>query len=207
MRREMPGLPGRVTTAEAANRHLPGAAAADPSHRLDRTDRPSSRQASARFPLAREGYDRAIVDQRFAELEQEVVELDRELADLRGPAPLKGEVAAEIDRIGKQVSAILIAAHESANETRRRAEAEAEDLIAYAERRVRTITEDANRELRRLQDEIASVRSERERLLDDTRKIADGLRALADKSLEDSSSGGVERCPDAAEGKPATAET
>ena len=103
--------------------------------------------------------------------------------------PLKAEVAAEIDRIGEQVSAILIAAHESANETRRRAEAEAEDLIAYAQSRVRTVTDEANRELQYHQDEIESLRSDRERLLGDIRSIADGLRALADKSREDASSG------------------
>ena len=103
--------------------------------------------------------------------------------------PLRAEVAAEIDRIGEQVSAILIAAHESANETRRRAEAEAEDLIAYAQSRVRTVTDGANRELQCLQDEIESLRSDRERLLGDIRSIADGLRALADKSREDASSG------------------
>lgn len=189
MRRDIPGLSGRHTTADTAKRRLPGAAAPDPSHGLDGADRPSSGQAATRFPLAREGYDRATVDQRFAELEQEVVELDRELADLHASTPLRGEVAGELDRIGKQVSAILIAAHESANETRRRADAEAEDLIAYAESRVRSITEDTNREMRRLQDEIASLRGEREHLLDETRSIADGLRALADKSLEDSASG------------------
>lgn len=184
-RRDIPGLSGRGTTGHGAKRHLPGAAASDPGHRLDGVDRPSSGQAPARFPLAREGYDRAIVDQRFAELEQEVMELDRELADVQASTPPRGDVAAEIDRIGEQVAAILIAAHETANETRRRAEAEAADVVADAENRVRTITDDASRELSRLQGEIASLRSERDRVLDDIRGIADGLRALAAKSRED----------------------
>jgi chromosome segregation ATPase len=131
-----------------------------------------------RFPLTRHGYDRASVDQRFAELEHEVIELDRELASLQASSPLGRESTTEIDRVGEQVSAILLAAHESANEITRHADAEAEQRISDAETRVRGITDDANRELTRLQAELASLRSERAQLLADFRRIAEGLRAL-----------------------------
>lgn len=185
MRRDMPGSGRRVRITEPTKRHSPGPAIAKGRHRHDGADRPDSGALPPRFPIARQGYDRAIVDQRFAELEQEVIELDRELANLQALTPLRSEAVADTDRIGKEVSAILLAAHESAGETRRLAEAEADRRIADAESRARAITGDANHELRRLQDEMASLQRERNQLLDDIRRIADGLRALADKPSED----------------------
>lgn len=44
---------------------------------------------------------------------------------------------------------------------------------------MRSITEDTNRELRRLREEMASLERERDRLLEDIRSIADRLAALA----------------------------
>jgi vacuolar-type H+-ATPase subunit H len=185
MRRDMPGSGRRVRINDPAKRRPPGSVIATGGHRFDGADRPSRGQPSPRFPLAKHGYDRAIVDQQFAELEQEVVELDRELANLQASTPLRTEAGAENNQIGKQVSAILIAAHESAGETRRFAESEAEHRIAEAERRARSITEDAHHELRLLQAEMTSLQRERNELLDDIRRIADGLRALADKPSEE----------------------
>jgi cell division septum initiation protein DivIVA len=148
-------------------------------------DRPQSGQAPPRFPIASQGYDRAIVDQRFAELEQELSELDRELAQLEASTPPRTEAGVKSDRIGEQISSILIAAHESAEETKRLADGEAERRIADAERRARALTEDANQELGRLQNEIGSLLHERDRLIYDIRTLADGLRALADNPSED----------------------
>jgi cell division septum initiation protein DivIVA len=144
-----------------------------------------SGESPPRFPITRHGYDRAIVDQRFAELEQEIIELDRELADLQGSTPRTSEATGEIDRLGEQISAILIAAHESAAETTRLAEAEADRCIADAESRARGLSEAANRELEGLQGELTSLRQERDRLLDEIRSIADRFRALADNPAQD----------------------
>lgn len=152
---------------------------------MDEADRPGSRVLPPRFPITRQGYDRAIVDQRFAELEQEVVELDRELANLQASTQPRTEATAEIDRSGQQVSAILIAAHESAGQTMRLVEAEADRRVADAESMARSITENANRELTRLQDQMASLQRERNQLLDDIRRIADRLHALAANPTED----------------------
>ena len=104
---------------------------------------------------------------------------------MHASTPANNDAAAETARIGKQVSAILIAAHQSAEETRRLAEAEADRRIANAESRARSITDAPHRELMRLHDEVASLTRERERLLDDIGGIADRLRALADKPFED----------------------
>lgn len=175
----MPG-PARRTINEPANRRSSSAVTANSRHLFDGGDRLRAGESRPRFPIARQGYDRAIVDERFAELEQELVELDGELANLQASTPPRNEAAGEIDRIGKQVSAILIAAHESADETRRLADAEAGHCLADAEARARSITEDANHELSALHDEIASLRRERDQLLADIRSIAERLRAVAE---------------------------
>jgi cell division septum initiation protein DivIVA len=181
----MPGSARRVTTDGAARHRSQSPTIANGRDRFGGADRARSGELPPRFPITRQGYDRAVVDERFAELEQEVIELDRELANMQASPPAESDAAAEISRLGAQVSAILIAAHDSAEETRRLAEAEAERRIAGAESRARSLTEDANRGLRRLQDETASLERERDRLLDDIRSIADRLRALADKPAED----------------------
>ena len=178
-----PGRRARINQPD--KRRGAGPVSANGRDRFAGADRPGSGVLPPRFPITREGYDRATVDQRFAELEQEVIELDRELANLQASTAPRTEAAAESDRVGKEVSAILIAAHESAGETRRLAEAEADRRIADAESTARSITEDANRELRHLQDEMASLQRERGRLLDDIRRIVDGLRALVDKPSGD----------------------
>jgi cell division septum initiation protein DivIVA len=184
MRRDMAGLGRRVGMNEPAKRRSRGPVIADEGHRFDGADRPGSATPPPRFPITRQGYDRAVVDQRFAELEQEVLELDRELAKVHASTALRSEADTEPERIGKQVSAVLIAAHESASEIRRVAEAEAQRRIADAESQARSITGDANRELRRLQDEMASLQRKHNQLFDDICRIADRLRALADKSSE-----------------------
>ena len=194
----MPG-PARRTINEPANRRSPSAVIANSRHRFDSGDRLRAGESPPRFPIAKQGYDRAIVDERFAELEQELIELDRELANLQASTPPRNEAAGEIDRIGKQVSAILIAAHESADETRRLADAEAGHCIADAESRARSITEDANRELSALHDEIASLRRERDRLLDDIRGIAERLRAVAENPSSGLPAEPVDQSPPTAE--------
>lgn len=194
----MGGLGRRSPADDAARRRAPGALIGESSRHANAGDRPRGQEAAPRFPITRQGYDRAIVDQRFSELEQEVIELDDELAKLQGSTP-RSEAAAEIDRIGTEVSAILIAAHESADTTKRHALDEAERRIADAESHVRSVTEAASGELKRLQDQIASLRRERERLLDEIRGIADGLRALADRAREDSPGALVDEQPGSAE--------
>ncbi len=182
----------RIRINEPAKRRSPSPVISTGRHRLGGANPARSAELPPRFPITRQGYDRAIVDERFAELEQEVseleqelIELDRELVNVQASTPPKGDAAAEIARTGEQVSAVLIAAHESADETRRLAGAEADRHVADAETRVRSITEDANRELRRLREEMASLERERDRLLEAIRSIADRLAALAAKPSED----------------------
>lgn len=137
-----------------------------------------------RFPIIREGYDPGAVDEHIAELEEELVELDRELAELRARPQASSDVAAEIERIGEQTSAILIAAHEQAKETTHTAQAQADRCIADAASNAIATTAEANRKLRELEGEKASLGRGRAALLEDIRGIADALSQLADDAVE-----------------------
>ncbi|MBV9050309.1 MAG: DivIVA domain-containing protein, partial [Solirubrobacterales bacterium] len=128
----------------------------------------------------RQGYDCEAVDEYVSDLEQELIELDRELAELRTRTSSSGEVQAEIERIGEQTSKILLAAHDQAQETTRRAQAEADRCISDAASNAVAITEDANRQLRQLEADKRSIRGERTRLLEDIRNLATALSSLAE---------------------------
>ncbi len=150
-----------------------------------------------RFAVVRHGYHCAAVDQYVAELEQELGELDREVAQLRTqqPQPLQqsapatpgnatDEVAAEIKRVGEQTSAVLIAAHEQAQERIREADEQAERRLADAKAEASGIITRANQRLHELEMEMEAVQSDRERLLGDVRSAATALTELVDVSLK-----------------------
>ncbi len=141
-------------------------------------------EARPRFPMARQGYDCTAVDEHVAGLERELAELDRELGELRRRVPSRGEVAAEIERIGEQTSAILIAAHDQARETTRVAEAQADRCMEDAAAQAVAVTSEANLHLRELESETVAVLRERERLLEDIRGVATALGSLADGAAQ-----------------------
>lgn len=145
---------------------------------------PPEKVTAPRFPIVRQGYDCEAVDEYVSDLEQELIELDRELADLRSRASAGGEVTAEIERIGEQTSKILLAAHDQAHETTRRAQAEADRCISDAATNAVAITEDANRQLRQLEADKRSIRGERARLLEDMSGLATALSSLADDAAD-----------------------
>jgi len=146
-------------------------------------DRPGPWDESPpRFPIARQGYECAAVDEHVAELEEELAALDRELAQLHAQAPAPAEVATEIQRVGEQTSAILIAAHEQAQQTTRLAQEEADRCIAAAAANAVAVTSEAKEELRGLEREKGSLGEERARLLEDIRSISAALSALAEEA-------------------------
>jgi hypothetical protein len=152
--------------------------------KLDSPQPPAWGEPMPRFPITRQGYDCAAVDEHVAELEQELIDLDRELAELRARAASKNDVATEMERIGEQTSAILIAAHEQAKETTRRAKEEADRCIADAASNAVATTADAQRQLRELENQKLSLGRERERLMEDIRSIAASLTSPADDAAE-----------------------
>ena len=153
----------------------------DSRYRAEPEPPPAWDGVDPRFPISRQGYDCAIVDEHVAELEREITELDQELADLRRRTPSDNDVAVEIQRIGEQTSSILLAAHDKAQETTRRAQEEADRCVSDAAANALAITEEAHQKSRQLEAETASLRRERAQLLDDVRRLGTTLCSLADE--------------------------
>jgi cell division septum initiation protein DivIVA len=137
-----------------------------------------------RFAMVRHGYHCAAVDQYVSELEQELAQLDQEVAQLRAVRLPSADVSEEIKRVGEQTSAVLIAAHEQAQETAREAEAEAERRLTNARTEATAIVGRANQRLHEAEVETQAVHTERERLLGDVRSAASALTELVDVSFE-----------------------
>jgi len=131
----------------------------------------------ARFPVGAFGYNRAAVEDYIVELEREISELRREL-------PSGMSIGEEIERLGEQTASILVVAHDRAHDTTRRAQEQADRCIANAASNAVAITEQAKRDLRELDTETDSVWQERSRLLDDARTTGAALIALADEAAE-----------------------
>jgi hypothetical protein len=129
-----------------------------------------------RFPSARHGYDRAAVDEHVAELERELAELRRHSS--------ASAVAAEIERIGTQTAAILHTAHEQAQETTRRGQAQADRCLAAAASNAVAITEEATQQLQQLDSDTDAVWRERARLIEDVRIVATSLFSLAEEAAD-----------------------
>jgi cell division septum initiation protein DivIVA len=145
---------------------------------------PDEHAVFPRFPMARQGYDRSVVDEHVADLERELIELDRELVELRARATSNRRIEAEIQRIGEQTSSILLEAHDKAQETTRIAQEEADRCVADAAANAVAITEDANRQLRQLEGELTALTVKRQRLLEDVRGIAGSLSSIAEDAGE-----------------------
>jgi hypothetical protein len=131
----------------------------------------------ADFPIAFRGYDRIVVDEHLAALEEEVLELHAS----RSP---QAAVRRELERVGAETAAILQRAHEAADEVARRSRARADQRIAEAEREAERIRGEAEAHVRRLDRDTDEVWTERRRLLEDARKIAEALLRLADDAIE-----------------------
>jgi hypothetical protein len=143
------------------------------------------------LPLTRSGgYEREAVDRRLAALE-------RELAAARAAAAAAAPrgVEAEIRYLGEETSEILRLAHDKAEKLVARATAEAADLRAAARADADATTQAAERRLRELDGETELIWAERARLTDDTMRLAEALRGIAESA--------VGRFPPAAEEEPA----
>ncbi|HTX30777.1 MAG TPA: DivIVA domain-containing protein [Solirubrobacteraceae bacterium] len=137
-----------------------------------------------RFPIVRQGYDCPAVDEYITELERELAEADRELAEVRIYRRPADEVNQELKRIGEQTSAVLIAAHEQRDEILRTAREEANRSVSEAAAHATTLVSDAQTQVRRLETQSQATRLERDRLLADVRRVSAALAALADPPQE-----------------------
>ena len=145
-----------------------------------------------RFPVTRQGYDCDAVDAHIAELEDELNDLERQLDEARAQVPSRDVVATEIERVGAQTSAILVAAHDEAQETIRLARTHADTVIADATSYAAALTEEATRTVQVLEGRAASLSNEHGRLLGEIRSTAGALHALADDAAQRYSPGSTE---------------
>ncbi len=137
-----------------------------------------------RFPVRRQGYDCDAVDVHIAELEDELCELERQLDEARAQVPSRDAVATQIERVGAQTSAILVAAHDEAQETVRLARTHADTVIADAASYAAALTEEATRTVQGLEERAALLSNEHGRRLGEIRSTAGALHALADDASQ-----------------------
>jgi hypothetical protein len=167
-----------------AVRATPVGAAVDDEEYAFEDERTEWFQEPPRFAIVRSGYECAAVDEHIEMLERELSELDHELAELRARPAAQDEVAAEIQRVGEQTSAILLAAHDRARETSREAQEQADRCLADAAASALSITEEANRKKAEAEQETRKLISERERLLKDLEALAGTLASIAREAGE-----------------------
>jgi len=133
--------------------------------RLTTTSR-EREQRERKFPWSLRGYRRSAVDGHIAELEGELREMDRELAELRAAATLREEVANEMRRIGEETAGVLVEANNRREAITRAAEEEAQRLVADATATATAITEKSELRVRQLEEQREAAHRERDRLLE-----------------------------------------
>ncbi|MBV8431983.1 MAG: DivIVA domain-containing protein [Solirubrobacterales bacterium] len=133
-----------------------------------------------RFPISRRGYHCASVDDWMAKVEQEFEALNRELVQVQARSGTQDEVKTEIQRIGEQTSAVLIAAHEQREQILRSAQEEADRCVADARAQASRVTAESEGRLRELKGQGDALTRERDRLLEEARCVSVALAALVD---------------------------
>ena len=129
------------------------------------------------FPVVRRGYDRQAVQAYVARVSQLVAELDA----TRSP---QYAVKRALERVGEETASILRQAQQTAQEMIARSETRAREREQQAEREARRMKAEAQAEVRRLDEDTDRIWEERQRLIEDTRKLADLMLRVADDAEE-----------------------
>jgi len=132
---------------------------------------------NADFPLALRGYDRLAVDDYVRQTSQLVAELQA----TRSP---EAAVRRALERVGEQISGILQRAHEAAGDITSQSRSEAEDRLEQSRREASEITAAAEQRVKDLDADTDRIWSERHRIVDDARGLANELLALAQAAAE-----------------------
>lgn len=155
---------------------------------------PVAAVASADFPVVLRGYDRASVDQYV----QRTTQLVAEMSATSSP---EGAVRRALERVGEQVSSLLGRAHDTAEDITSQSRAEAEERLIQAraeahqlERDARASAEQLDRDaheraqereraaelrVRELDAEVERIWAERDRIVNDVRRLSEELSALS----------------------------
>jgi DivIVA domain-containing protein len=160
---------------KAADEHALIREVTEPLERLP--DHPLDDIASPEFPTALRGYDRGSVDAYVARVSQLVAELEA----TRVP---EAAIRRALERVGDETAGILKRAHETAHELAARSRIEAEERLERARAEADEIVATAHTNLKGLDEDTDRVWAERTKLLEDTRRLADELLAVAERGLE-----------------------
>jgi len=128
------------------------------------------------FPMAVRGYDRSAVD-RYVEM------VNRVIAELEISRSPETAVKAAVAQVSEETRGILERAHETAEEITARSRSRADDRLQEAEAEAARIRGDAEKHVQQLDADTEAIWSERHRLIEDVRHVAEQLGALADEAL------------------------
>lgn len=129
------------------------------------------------FPIALRGYDRGRVDAHLKELARKIEELEK-------TQTREGIVQGALEEVGRETSAILKQAHDSAAEITSRSRSQAEGRLERARREAEQLSAEAEERAERLERETAALWEERSRLIEEIRRLAEETLAVADDALE-----------------------
>ncbi len=129
------------------------------------------------FPVALRGYDRQAV-------EEYVERMSRYVADLGDMGSRQAAVRDALEDLGSETSGILQHAHETADGITSRASEQARERLAEAESEASRRLAEADSHARRVASDTERVWSERTRLLEDMRELAESLLRVADDAAE-----------------------
>lgn len=125
------------------------------------------------FPVVLRGYDRDAVDAY-------VQEVNRVIAELQTRQSPQSAIRHALDQVSEETRGILERAHETADEITARSRAQADDRLQWAEREARDAIAAATDRVHDLEADAERVWQERQALVEDVRKIAQELTAVAD---------------------------
>jgi cell division septum initiation protein DivIVA len=140
-------------------------------------DDPVPEVADVDFPAALRGYDRLAVDAYVRRTSQLVAELQA----TRSP---EAAVRRALERVGEEVSEILKRAHDTASQITAHSRGDAEDRLEAARAEAAEITAGSERRLRELDAETDRIWAERHRIVEDARELARQLLELAQSAAE-----------------------
>jgi cell division initiation protein len=160
---------------KAADEHALIREVTEPLERLP--EHPLGDVASPEFPMALRGYDRNAVDAYVAKVSQLVAELEA----TRVP---EAAIRRALERVGEETAGILKRAHETAHELAARSRIEAEERLERARVEADEIVTTARTSLQGIDEDTDRVWAERTKLLEDTRRLADELLAVAERGIE-----------------------
>src|SRR4051795_1965280 len=125
------------------------------------------------FPIALRGYDRDAVD---AYIER----VNRAIADLQVGRSPQSAIRHALDQVSEETRGILERAHDTADEITARSRAQADDRLQWAEREAREAIAGATQRVHELESDAERVWQERQALIDDVRRVAEGPNHAAE---------------------------